>query len=199
MIKLIERITLDTKALIFDLDGTLADTLPLHYQAWLNAGEELGFHITRDMIAKHSGTPTKIVARILGEAYNWNVNPTDVSDAKMKHYKILKNKHGKIKAINPILDIAKRYHGVLPMAVGTGSTKSSALQSLNDIEAVGLFDLVVTAKDVEKPKPHPETFLRCALHVGVDPKNCLVFEDGAAGIEAAISGGFQLLDVKEYL
>ncbi len=199
MKSILDHITPNIKALIFDLDGTLADTLPFHYEAWKLAGKKMGFHITDEMIDEHSGTPTKIVADILGEQYGWKVDSVEVMETKMVFYKELKAKQGKIKPITPILEIARDYFGKLPMTVGTGSTRKGALQSLSDIGATDLFDIIVTASDVDNPKPHPETFLRGAEHVGVSPEHCLVFEDGEAGIKAAKAGGFNLVDVKDYL
>ena len=196
---IIDQITPEVKALIFDLDGTLADTIPLHLKAWQSAGEELGFYITDQMIMDHSGTPTVIVAEILGKEYNWNADPKQIAEAKMHFYREHKTKHGKIKAIQPILEIAKKYHGILPLGIGTGSTRNGAMKSLDDISATHLFDTIITASDVKNPKPHPETFSRSADHFGLANHQCIVFEDGAAGIKAAIAGGFNLIDVKNYL
>lgn len=199
MQSIIDLITPDIKALIFDLDGTLADTIPLHLKAWQSASEKLGFHVTNEMIMAHSGTPTVLVAEKLGKIYNWNVSPKEIADAKIEFYYEHKQKNGKIKAIMPILDLAIKYHNVLPLAVGTGSTRNGALKSLDDIEATNLFEIIVTATDVKNPKPHPETFLTSAKHFGLKPEQCIVFEDGAAGIKAAFDGGFKLIDVNDYL
>lgn len=192
-------ITSDVKALIFDLDGTLADTIPLHLEAWYQAGKELGFEVTEEMILEHSGTPTIRVAEILGSQYRWNIDPQEITDTKFKYYKSIKTTYGKVGAIKPILEIAHKYHGKLPLAIGTGSTRAGALNSLEDIEATHLFDLIVTACDVKKPKPDPETFLTSSDFFGVNPEDCIVFEDGAAGIKAVKSAGMRLVDVREYL
>ncbi|WP_235296304.1 HAD family hydrolase [Portibacter marinus] len=197
--EIIKQITPDIKALIFDLDGTLADTIPLHLQAWQEAGSQLGFHVTKEMILDHSGTPTIKVAEILGKEYHWTIDPETITEAKLANYKRIKIKHGKVQPIQPILKIAHQYRGKLPMGVGTGSTRSGALKSLEDIEAVDLFDIIVTASDVQNPKPHPETFMRSAQYFGFQPEECMVLEDGAAGIKAAKEGGFKLIDIREYL
>jgi len=196
---IIEQITPDIKVLIFDLDGTLADTLPLHLQAWEEAGSQLGLNVTREMILDHSGTPTVKVAEILGREYQWNIDPQTISSKKFEKYEKIKLSHGKIKAIQPMLDIAKLYYKKLPMSIGTGSRRDAAISALKDIEALHLFDIIVTATDVSKPKPHPETFLKSAEYFGVKPENCIVFEDGAAGIKAAKAAGMKLIDVRNYL
>jgi HAD superfamily hydrolase (TIGR01509 family) len=84
------------------------------------------------------------------------------------------------------------------MAVGTGSNREKALDMLNKTGLLHYFDCVVTADDVEHGKPHPETFLRCAQLMGVDPEFCHVFEDGPAGLAAARDAGMMLTDVKPY-
>lgn len=199
MLAITNQITPDIKALIFDLDGTLADTIPLHLKAWEMAGDQLGFHVTKEMILEHSGTPTVQVAKILGEEYNWKIDPEAITEAKFRNYKEIKRKHGKVQPIEPILQIAHDYYQKLPMGLGTGSTKKGAMKSLEDIEATHLFDIIVTATDVERPKPHPETFLRSAEHFGIRPEECIVFEDGAAGIKAVKAAGMKLIDIRAYI
>jgi len=85
------------------------------------------------------------------------------------------------------------------MTIGTGSSRGNALAALEDAEILDWFDLVVTADDVEFPKPHPEVYLKGAEFVGVDPKDCLVFEDGDKGIQSAIDAGMKWVDVRDYL
>ncbi|GLR19680.1 HAD family hydrolase [Portibacter lacus] len=199
MNNIIDNITSDIKGLIFDLDGTLADTIPLHLQAWQSTAQELNFYLTDEMILEHSGTPTEKIAEMLGSLHGWNTNPEVVADTKRKYYYEHKAQAGKTTPIQKILDIAYEYHHKLPMCVGTGSTRDGALKSLADINATHLFDIIVTADDVDHPKPHPETFLKAVDHMGLKPAECIVFEDGAAGIKAAISGGMKLVDVRPWL
>ena len=192
-------ITPDIKAIIFDLDGTLADTLPLHMKAWLSAAKVFDIHVTTEMVKANSGTPTLFIADKLNKQYGWGIDPQKFADKKMEFYYKHKNEHGLIQPIKPLVEIARKFHKVLPLAVGTGSKRDSALKSLGDIQALHLFDSIVTATDVNNPKPHPETFLKCAEAMGVNPEECLVFEDGAMGILAAQRSGMKLVDVKPYL
>ena len=96
------------------------------------------------------------------------------------------------------MDIVKKYHGILPMAVGTGGHREAVESTL---EVTGLrkyFDIVITANDVKNFKPHPETFLKCAELMKIDPEFIEVFEDGDLGIEAAIAAGMIATDVRSW-
>ena len=84
------------------------------------------------------------------------------------------------------------------MSIGTGSTKTGAKKTLEVIEMQQYFDIVITADDIINPKPHPETFLKCAQLMGIEPKDCVVFEDGILGMQAAVTAGMMVIDINEY-
>lgn len=184
------------KGLIFDLDGTLADTMPMHIDAWIKAGEHYGVHITSKMIVDRAGTPTIEVVQQLNQAFNWSLNPLAFRKVKTEVYLKLKKARGKIQPIREVVDIASTYKGVLPMAIGTGSIRSNATIAIQELAIGDWFKGVITAEDVIHPKPHPETFLKCASIIGIDPKNCLVYEDGIMGIEAALAGGMTAVNIQ---
>ncbi len=186
------------KGIIFDLDGTLADTMPVHLAAWKESGRVNGVEITDEMIMTHTGMPTVRVAAELNKEYGWSLVPEKVKADKDVAYARFKPEIG-VRAIEPVYEIAVNYRGKLPMSVGTGSSHGSAMDTLTHLDVVDWFDGIVTANDVEHPKPHPETFLRCAALMGVDPKDCLVLEDGAYGIQAAEAAGMYVIDVRPYL
>ena len=188
----------DFKALIFDLDGTLADTMPVHLAAWREAGRVSGVEITDEMILTHTGMPTVAVAAKLNEQFGWSLVPEQVKADKDKAYARFKPQLG-VRAFAPVYEIAVAYRGKVPMAVGTGSSRNSAMDTLHHLAVVDWFDGIVTANDVEHPKPHPETFLRCAELMGVAPADCVVFEDGAYGLQAGEAAGMQVIDVRPYL
>ena len=102
------------------------------------------------------------------------------------------------KEIAVVADVIRKYHNVLPMSIGTGSTKNGAKKTLEVIDMTHFFDIVITSNDIENPKPHPETFLKCATLMKVDPKDCIVFEDGILGMQAAKTAGMQVIDVNDY-
>lgn len=187
------------KALIFDLDGTLVDNMGLHRQAWEETGEDYGLPITGAMIDEIAGIPTRQVIELFANQYGWEVDFDKFTVDKRAKYRSIKDKAGKSEPIPVMVDIVQQYHGTLPMAVGTGSNRAGALQSLTDVNLLEHFELIVTADDVELGKPHPEVFLKSAIHMGVDPADCLVFEDGPMGMKAADAAGMPWVDVRPYL
>ncbi len=187
------------KALIFDLDGTLADTMPIHMKAWMSVGNKLDLPITEKDIYRLTGSPTKEVAKILAHEYGWELNPDEVSELKQDFYLKHKADHGKIQGIPFVHDLAIHYHNKMPLSVGTGSRRENAESIIEDIGLTGYFEAVVTATEITKPKPDPETFLRCAEKMKIAPEQCLVFEDGDMGIKAAVEGGMHYFDVRPFL
>ena len=102
------------------------------------------------------------------------------------------------KPIDPVVEIVKKYHGKLPMAIGTGGNRKAVERTLVLTGLRKYFEIIVTANDVDNFKPHPETFLRCAELMNVDPAHIEVFEDGAQGLEAARMAGMIATDVRTW-
>lgn len=199
MLDITEFLNNGIKALIFDLDGTLADTMPIHMKAWLRAGLLLNIPVTEKDILRLTGAPTREVATILIKEYGWKADPDEIAEAKQKFYLEEKASHGKVMGIPAVHALVNHFYKKMPMAVGTGSGRVNALSTISDIGLTDIFDAVITASDVTNPKPHPETFLKCSEIMKIAPANCLVFEDGDMGIKAAIEGGMQYFDVRPYL
>lgn len=184
------------KGLIFDLDGTLADTMSMHLFSWRSLGKDFGVTITDQMILDRSGTPTFQVALDLNQTFGWSLDPEKVQQAKNHYYDQIKKKEGKIKPIERVCRIVESYKGKMPMAVGTGSTEENAEQAINDIGLKNCFVTIITAADVLRAKPHPEVFLKCANAIQILPAQCQVFEDGLMGFEAARAAGMLLTNVE---
>ncbi len=184
------------KALIFDLDGTIADTMPAHLQAWQLVAKHFEVPITDQMIIDLAGTPTLGVVVPLNKIYGWKLNPMEVQKMKQISLALVKKDLGPVLPIFPVYNVAKAYLGKLPMSIGTGSIRSNALAALNDMKITSWFDIIVSAQDVKKGKPHPETYLRCAQAMHVDPALCLLYEDGQQGIEAGIRAGMRVVNIE---
>lgn len=185
------------KGLIFDLDGTLADTMPYHFKGWQKACRRYGIDMDTAFLRKHTGSPGWIIAAELIENYklNGSVTVDEIMDEKIKEFFNLQHL---IKPIEPVTDIVKRYHGTVPMAVGTGGHRDAVERTLKITGLRDYFEIIVTANDVNNFKPHPETFLRCAEMMGLPPEKIEVFEDSDLGIQAAINAGMIPTDVRSW-
>ena len=186
-----------TRGLIFDLDGTLADTMPLHLKAWQIACEVYNIEFSSDFLRLHTGIPAWTIAEIL-------LKEKDI-EGRVPLDEFLKKKsaafyeiQGGVKAVEPVAEIVKMYYNILPMAVGTGGHHKAVHRTLEIIGMKKYFDVVVTANDVTNHKPHPETFLKCAELLNVAPEHIQVFEDGDLGIEAALRAGMMPVDVRSW-
>jgi len=123
------------------------------------------------------------------------IDPKEMGDLKEAEFE--KNMH-LTPEIKVVTDLVRKFHGKIPMAVGTGGSRRLSLKSLDIIGLGGYFDILVTSEDVTNFKPHPETFLKCAEQMGVAPVECEVFEDGLLGMQAARAAGMMVVDVTEY-
>lgn len=184
------------KALIFDLDGTLSDSLPVHIASWHVVCEKLNCTFDERILVEMTGMPTLSFAqRIKNE--NGLLQDAE-SIVVMKQQEFWKNINN-IKPHEAVIDLMKSAYGKIPMAVGTGAGRQSALLQMQELGIERFFDFIVTADDVDSHKPEPETFLQCARLMKVEPQYCQVFEDGELGMIAARSAGMLLTDVRPFV
>ncbi|HKI90001.1 MAG TPA: HAD-IA family hydrolase [Draconibacterium sp.] len=186
----------EAKALIFDLDGTLSDSLPVHIATWNRIGAKFGFQFDPKIVYEMTGRPTIEFARRVVEQYNLTVPPEEI--VRMKQTSFWELAH-LLQPVPEVVSIVKAYHGKLPMAVGTGASRKSAEVQLNTLQLNMYFEAIVSADDVTCHKPNPDTFLECARLLKVRPKYCQVFEDGVLGISAAEKAGMIVTDVRPFI
>lgn len=183
------------KGLIFDLDGTLANSMPIHLKAWQKAGAKYGFTYSEKDLNNYAGKSGVEIVHLINEKQSVLLDPDLVIAEKESNF--LDNLH-LVKPIDAVFEVFLKNYGSVPMAVGTGSFRRIALQILENIGIKDKVTYLVTADDVEHHKPLPDTFLQCAELINLNPKDCLVFEDAELGFQAAHNAGMDYIDVRPY-
>lgn len=174
------------QAYLFDCDGTIADSMPLHYIAWKQALSEQGCDLPEDLFYAWGGMPVHEIISALNEMRGLKMPVEAVAGRKENlYYEYLPQ----LTAVPEVLEVIEVSHGSLPFAVVSGSTRESVVASLESLKLLDKFQTLVCAGDYERSKPDPEAFLMAAEKLGVPPQNCLVFEDTAMGIQAATAAG----------
>lgn len=176
----------DYRALIFDCDGTLADNMHLHYEAWSRAMRDFGGTYPEELFYEWGGVPTAEIVRRLNAKFGLSLAVDDVVLRKEHYYR---ESIPRVKANTDVIAVARDYHGRLPLAVASGGHRDLVVRTLDALGIHGLFAAVIAAEDYDRGKPHPDPFLTAARCLGVPPAACLVFEDTATGTEAARAAG----------
>lgn len=185
------------EGLIFDLDGTLANTMPLHMKAWKQACQRYGMDMSSKFLRSFTGTPGKNIAYAVIKYYSKEgiIDPDIIAERKKENFM---NMQHLVEEVKPVADIVRKYHCIIPMALGTGGHRDTVMRTLEVIGMKEYFDHIVTADDVINHKPDPETFLKCAQLLGISPGKIMVFEDGDLGIRAAKTAGMHPVDVRSW-
>lgn len=181
-------------ALIFDMDGTLIDTMASHAKAWEMVGEHFGYALDSSIMYTLGGATTYTIGKEMMRRANMPMDLLeDVVQLKRQIAMDLTYEHA---SLLPTFEIVQHYSGKKPLAVGTGAHRIQAYKLLDKFNLRPYFTAIVDADDVVNHKPDPETFLKCAEKLGVSPTHCLVFEDADLGIKAALAGGMDVFDVR---
>jgi beta-phosphoglucomutase family hydrolase len=185
----------DVKGLVFDCDGTIADTMPLHYQSWVAALGEHGVEFPEALFYEMAGIPTARIIEILNQRHGHNMPVQQTADYKEGLYVRLIDR---VRPIEPVVRVIERYAGRLPMAVATGGTRAICTKTLASLDLLKHFkpDTIVTADDVQHGKPAPDIFMEAARRIGVPADQCVAFEDADLGVQAARGAGMRVVDVR---
>jgi HAD superfamily hydrolase (TIGR01509 family) len=183
-----EPLTRDYAGYIFDCDGTLADSMVVHHQAWLAALALHGasFEFGWELFTSRAGMSLPNTVEALNEQFGLRLNPEAVTAAQREAYERLLPS---VAPIGPVVELAQRVARVAPVSVASGGERAVVLRTLELIGLGATFPVVVTAEDVALGKPAPDMFLLAAERMGVPARECVVFEDSALGMEAARRAG----------
>jgi HAD superfamily hydrolase (TIGR01509 family) len=180
------------KAYLFDCDGTIADSMPLHYMAWSKALGEHGCEFSEEQFYAWGGMPTAEIVATLNARQGLRMAVEEVCERKENlYYELLPE----LKAVPEVLEHIEQAQGRIPFAVVSGGTRDSVVRSLGALGLMGRFDTLVCAGEYVKGKPDPEPFLLAAARLGVAAGACLVFEDTEMGIAAAKAAGMKWVRV----
>jgi HAD superfamily hydrolase (TIGR01509 family) len=179
-------------AYLFDCDGTIVDSMPLHYVAWKKALGEWNCEFAEELFYAWGGRPTAEIIATLNEMQGLSMPVENVARRKEElYFEMLPE----LKAVPEVLEHIEAQHGRIPFAVVSGSARDSVTASLEVLKLLDRFDTLVCAGEYTKSKPDPEAFLLAASKLGVTAKNCLVFEDTEMGIQAATAAGMASVKV----
>lgn len=192
-----KRINIDdkAKALIFDCDGTLVDSMPLHMKAWKEAFKQFDEKYNEEFLFSLKGMKETEIIDLYNQSFGTSIDREKIVTAKHNYFI---NHLNEVKPIRIVVDVAKSFYGKVPLAVVSGSVSKIVYAELKAAEIFELFQFILTANDPYKPKPDPEIFFAAASKINVNPEFCLVFEDGDAGLEAALKAGMKTIDVRNY-
>jgi beta-phosphoglucomutase-like phosphatase (HAD superfamily) len=182
------------KGLIFDCDGTLADTMPLHWRAWQAIAARHKLHFPQDRFYALGGVPSRDILKMLGKEQGILLDPIAVAREKEAEYLPL---IAQVEPINAVVGLARENYGKVPMAVASGGTREIIGQVLERVGIRSLFNAIVTSEDIVNQKPAPDIFLEAARRIGVPPRFCRAYEDTDLGLQAIRAAGMEAVDVRQ--
>jgi HAD superfamily hydrolase (TIGR01509 family) len=180
------------QAYLFDCDGTIVDSMPLHYATWIEALAEWNCVFDEQLFYAWGGRPVADIIATLNDMHGLRMPVDDVVRRKETLY----HEHiSRLQTVPEVIEHIEHSHGRIPFAVVSGSTREAVTASLAMLNLLDRFDVLVCAGDYQRAKPDPEPFLLAASRLGVDPARCLVFEDTDLGIQAATAAGMASVKV----
>ncbi|MFX0026645.1 MAG: HAD family hydrolase [Candidatus Hermodarchaeota archaeon] len=180
----------DQYSVIFDMDGVLADTGPIHFDSWVKMFSEIGYHFNKELFKKTFGvqSPT-IVRKLVGDRIEQELVEKWAALKEQYYREMVKDKLKPLPGVKQIIQELKSFG--FKLAVGTSAPRENVELLLNKLQLKQHFDVLITAAEVKSGKPSPDVFLISAKKLKVKPKNCLVIEDAPVGIEAAQRAGMK--------
>ena len=176
------------KAFLFDLNGTMINDMLYHVKAWYKILNDLGANISMERVKQECyGKNHELLERIFPERFT-EEEKDKLSWEKERRYQETFIPH--LQLLSGLKEFLQETHKAgIKMAIGSAAIMFNVDFVLDNLGIRKYFDVLISADDVQHSKPDPETYLKCAEELGVDPANCLVFEDAPKGVEAAANAG----------
>ncbi len=182
-------------ALIFDCDGTLTDSMPVHYVAWYHTMKRYGISFPEDRFYELGGMPTEKIIERLSVEQHVLIDARRASHEKEQAFLEMLDQ---LRPVEDVYLVASAFRGKVPLAVASGGYREIILKQLYQIDCLDWFDVVVTAEDTLHHKPAPDVFLTAADRLGVPPQKCLVYEDSDLGVAAARAASMDVIDIRGF-
>jgi beta-phosphoglucomutase-like phosphatase (HAD superfamily) len=186
----------ELKGIVFDCDGTLADTMPLHWKVWNGIAQRYKLHFPEDRFYSLGGVPSRDILKMLSVEQNVPLDPQAIALEKETEYLTMLDQ---VEPIHSIVQVAHDYFGKIPLAVASGGNRSIIHNVLEHLKIRHLFAAVVTSEDVVNQKPAPDIFLEAARQIGVPPQFCRGYEDTDLGMQAIRAAGMEAIDVRHII
>jgi beta-phosphoglucomutase family hydrolase len=186
----------DFTGLIFDCDGTLADTMPLHYVAWRETLARYHMDFPEDLFYSMGGFPSWIVVEDVAKLNGKRVTDTEARRISDEKEELFWHSISEVQPIHQMSDLVHKYAGIKPIAVATGGIHTICRAILKHINLLDKIPVIVTSEDVPRGKPYPDIYLEAARQLNLAPTTCLAFEDADPGIQSASAAGMQVFDVR---
>ncbi|MEK0439180.1 MAG: beta-phosphoglucomutase [Bacteroidota bacterium] len=184
-------------AIILDLDGVICDTAHFHFLAWHRLAAEYGYELTQSDNEQLKGVSRvdslKFILKLANKSLSNEQFETDLHRKNEWYLDLVKDMGPSDTLTGVTAFFAEVANRKIPLALGSASKNANMV--LTRVGLIQAFDAIVDASQVANGKPHPETFLKAAELLGIAPENCLVFEDSAAGVQAAIAGGMKAIGI----
>lgn len=182
------------KGIIFDCDGTLVDTMPVHNKAWAAIFQKYDIKTPLSYLDRFASCPSWMLAKDVFEKENLNLDYNTIGQEKEDlYFEYLDS----AEAYPKVIEYVKEYYGKLPMAVLSGGGRKGVIKSLEFHDLVKYFDFVIAADDGYSPKSETQVWIDVANKFKINPSECLVFEDGDVGINSAKKAGMKIIDVRK--
>ncbi|MBM3845973.1 MAG: HAD family phosphatase [Verrucomicrobia bacterium] len=181
------------QGIVFDCDGTLADTMPIHWRAWEWTARKYDLRFTEERFYALGGVPAPDIVALLAKEQGLKLDAVAIGHEKEEEYL---RRLQTVEPIPEVVNVAWEHRGRIPMAVASGGTLPIIDMVLRRLGIRELFQAVVTSEQVTRQKPAPDIYLEAARRIGISPQHCRGYEDTDLGIEAVRAAGMEAIDVR---